>query len=162
MPYKDPEKAKEHRKEYYLKNRERFIKQHKRYYQQHKAEANYKSGEWYKNHHESAKKGSTKYYQVHKKKYLNRAYKHRKKKIDWFLAHLGTDRLHCDRCRYDKSLAAIQIHHTNPKGKEGPRDQFSVWLRQYSFEHFQQKILETDFLILCANCHAEYHAGLWK
>ena len=162
MPYKDPEKAKEQKKEYYLKNREKFIKQHKEYYHQHKVEANYRSSEWYKNNLQDAKKRSKKYYELHKIECLQRAYKHRRKKIDWFISFMGATKLHCERCRYDKSFAAIEIHHLDSTQKENYRDNFSVWIRQYSFEHFQQKILETEFLILCSNCHAELHAGIWK
>ncbi len=162
MPYKDPIKGKEHRKQYYLKNRERLINQKKEYYRAHKAESNYKSSEWYKNHLENCRKASRKNYELHKSEYLERAYKHRQKKLDWFISFMGATRLHCERCRYDKSFAAIEIHHLDPSQKDSHNDHFSNWLRLYSFEHFQEKILNTNFLILCSNCHAELHAGIWK
>jgi len=94
--------------------------------------------------------------------YLARAKHFRQKKIDWLLAHLGTDKLKCDRCRYKGSFAAIQFHHTDPSQKENSHDNFSNWLRKLSFKAFQKKILETEFITLCANCHAELHAGLWE
>lgn len=100
-------------------------------------------------------------YNKKKDEYVTRAIKFRQKKIDWFLSHYGTDKIHCERCRYDVSFAAIQFHHTDPAQKENVGDSFSKWLRKTSFEKFQEKVLTTSFIPLCANCHAELHAGVW-
>jgi len=86
---------------------------------------------------------------------------HKLKNIEWLLQWLGSNRIWCDRCKYDKSFAALQLHHLDPNQKENPKDSLGHWLR-FSLNRFQDKILNTQFLILCANCHAEYHVGIWK
>lgn len=61
----------------------------------------------------------------------------------------------CQRCGYDKSLAALQFHHRNPaeklftiNGRNGCR----------SWESLLQETQKCD--LLCANCHAEVHENL--
>jgi hypothetical protein len=101
-------------------------------------------------------------YIKNKSQYLERTMKTRQKKIDWLLDYYGTDKIHCERCHYDNSFAAIQFHHLDPSQKENVGDSFSKWLRILSFEKFIEKILTTTFIPLCANCHAELHAGVWQ
>ena len=79
----------------------------------------------------------------------------------WFLAFLGTDKLHCNRCHYDKCPSAIEIHHKNPKEKTSHTDGFASW-RKLSLKQFQDKVLGTKIEILCANCHAEVHTAMKK
>ena len=97
------------------------------------------------------------------KKRLRREYRRKRKttNIEWFLDHIGAHTLHCDRCKYDKCYSAIHFHHTNSVQKEKPNDSFSQWANSYNLKKFQEKVFAHDFVILCANCHAEYHAGLW-
>jgi len=102
------------------------------------------------------------YHQTHKAQNKNRAYRNRDKNMEWFLSFLGTSKLHCNRCKYDKSSAALQMHHTNTNQKVSKIDQFSYWLKTMGLKSFQDKILKTDFEILCANCHAELHEELRK
>ena len=90
------------------------------------------------------------------------AQKQRQKKIEWLCSHMGSDRIWCSRCRYDTCFKAIHFHHLNPKQKENSYDTLGRWLGSYPFGKFQQKILTTSFLFLCANCHAELHAGVWS
>jgi hypothetical protein len=60
----------------------------------------------------------------------------------------------CTFCGYDKCLNALQFHHIDPNKKE-----FSIG--SYSFNKFDNLIDELDKCVLvCANCHAEIHAGL--
>jgi hypothetical protein len=82
--------------------------------------------------------------------------------MKWLLSFLGTKKIHCDNCKYDKSFDVIQFHHINPSQKEKFNDSLALWLNHCSLEKFQEKILNTDFLLLCANCHIELHSGLWK
>jgi hypothetical protein len=133
-PYADKEQGKNHAKQY-RGTIEYQEKQRKRMV------------EWQKANPERAKKI--------KKDFVNR-------KIEWLLSFIGTDKLHCDRCRYDKSFVALQFHHINPSDKETVKDHMANWMRHYSLVNFQEKVIKTRFLILCANCHAEFHAGLWS
>ncbi len=86
----------------------------------------------------------------------------RKQNMDWLLGFIGSDKIHCDRCKYDKCFDVIQFHHTDPLQKENRHDSLSMWINHFSLERFQEKILKTDYLFLCANCHIELHAGVWK
>ena len=78
------------------------------------------------------------------------------------LEYLGRKKIICEKCGYNKSLAAIECHHIDPSQKNGKHDTLSGWLTRLSPSQFQDKIKITAFMFLCANCHAEYHAGLWK
>jgi len=147
MPYNDQKKAK---------------KRHHKYYLEHKIEWKEKCRKWHSENKDRANELARNWYKENKESCIQRAIEFRNKKINWFISFMGAVRLHCDRCKYDKSFAAIQLHHTNPKQKENVGDSFSKWVRKLSFENFQKKILETDFIILCANCHIELHAGLWE
>lgn len=91
-----------------------------------------------------------------------RVQENKKNNIQWLLEFMGTNKLHCDRCRYDKSFVALQFHHKDPSQKEHNKDSFTLWAKTLSPQKFQEKILNTSFSILCANCHAEFHAGLWE
>ncbi|MFH1642557.1 MAG: hypothetical protein ABIC04_06700 [Nanoarchaeota archaeon] len=119
----------------------------KKYRNSHKKQINIKVRQWAKKNPDKIKKNRQKIF---------------KKNMDWFLLWLGSTSAHCDRCKYNKSFTALHIHHRNPKQKESDADQFSYWVKSMNFSKFQEKILNTDFLILCANCHAELHAGLWQ
>lgn len=58
----------------------------------------------------------------------------------------------CMRCGYDKCIAALSFHHTNPQEKEfglAANGNFHNW-NEYWAE--AQKCI-----LLCANCHAEEH-----
>jgi len=73
-----------------------------------------------------------------------------------FLAKLKQSRGgKCERCGYDKCIQALEFHHIDPSQKE-----FTI-----SNDHF--KLIEAveeskKCIIICSNCHKEFHAGLWK
>ena len=59
----------------------------------------------------------------------------------------------CILCGYNKYVGALHFHHINPSSKE-----FEVTERIRAFERMKK---ESDkCVILCANCHAEVHAGI--
>ena len=63
----------------------------------------------------------------------------------------------CDRCGYNQCYAALDFHHREPKG-----DRHSVGRlveRGWSIERIMKEI--EDQMLLCKNCHAEKHAGVW-
>ena len=58
----------------------------------------------------------------------------------------------CQKCGYNKSIAALCFHHVDPSTKEfgiGDKGQTHGWLK------IQKEILKC--LLLCLNCHAEEH-----
>lgn len=56
----------------------------------------------------------------------------------------------CERCGYDKCIAALEFHHKNPKEKD-----FSISTNSLSFEKMKLEVDKCE--LLCANCHREVH-----
>lgn len=59
----------------------------------------------------------------------------------------------CERCGYDKNLAALDFHHRDPKTKS-----FKLDMRSFSnlnLETIEEELNKCD--LLCANCHREEH-----
>jgi len=59
----------------------------------------------------------------------------------------------CVRCGYNKSVEALQFHHTDPKTKSFGISHKGV---TRSYEKAKEEASKCD--LLCANCHAELHA----
>jgi len=114
-------------KQYYQKNKERIKTRQHKYYLEH-----------LKQEHEKARIS----YIKNRKKRIKRNSKHifevRKEKV----ALLGGK---CQICGYDKCIAALQVHHLNPKEKEN------------SYEWKRKNFDMSKVILLCANCHAESH-----
>lgn len=56
----------------------------------------------------------------------------------------------CEVCGYDKCVAALEFHHTNPLEKD-----FTVSGRSWSFERMKKEVEKCK--LLCSNCHKEIH-----
>lgn len=59
----------------------------------------------------------------------------------------------CESCGYDRCLAALDFHHRNPEDKKfnlatAPRRKWEEVIKEL-----------TKCVLLCSNCHREYHAG---
>ena len=59
----------------------------------------------------------------------------------------------CERCGYDKCIAALEFHHLDPSTKE-----FGLTGNTYSLD--RQKKEADKCILVCANCHREIHNGL--
>ena len=61
----------------------------------------------------------------------------------------------CEICGYDRCIEALEFHHLDPAKKE-----FGISSKGYarSWEKVKNEIEKC--ILLCANCHREYHAGL--
>lgn len=129
---------------HYIKNKTKILDRNKKWREANKEKSNASKREYYKKN---------------KKQALANADKLRNKKLDWFWSQVDP---YCRHCFYDKSTAALQIHHIDPSQKENGKDNFSTWVRKLSFENFKEKALTHKYIILCANCHAELHSGLWS
>lgn len=59
----------------------------------------------------------------------------------------------CEKCGYDKNIAALELHHLNPKEKS-----FQLDARHLS-NTTREKILEEaeKCILVCSNCHKELH-----
>lgn len=72
-----------------------------------------------------------------------------KRKYEAILAHGGK----CERCGYNKNIAALDFHHINPDEKE-----FQIDVRHFSNCNLDKLQKELDkCILLCANCHREEH-----
>ena len=58
----------------------------------------------------------------------------------------------CGICGYDKSIAALEFHHIDPKEKD-----FTPSGKSCSREVFVNELRKC--VMLCSNCHREHHAG---
>lgn len=59
------------------------------------------------------------------------------------------------RCGYNKCLKALEFHHLDPSQKD-----FTI-----SNDHFKLKEAVEESkkcILLCSNCHKEFHVGLWS
>ena len=61
----------------------------------------------------------------------------------------------CIRCGYDKCTPALEFHHINPTKKDTIISSDSITLEK-AIEESKKCIL------ICSNCHKEFHAGLWS
>jgi len=60
----------------------------------------------------------------------------------------------CQVCNYDKYVGALEFHHIDPNTKE-----FSIGHnKMYSMERIKKEL--DKCLLLCANCHREFHGGI--
>jgi 5-methylcytosine-specific restriction endonuclease McrA len=58
----------------------------------------------------------------------------------------------CQLCGYKRCISALHFHHINPHEKDFNISEKSNW---YDISHEIDKCI-----LLCANCHAEVHAGM--
>jgi hypothetical protein len=58
----------------------------------------------------------------------------------------------CEKCGYDKCIAALQFHHRDPSTKSFGLSCSGV---THSWQDFWAEAVKCD--LLCANCHAEVH-----
>ena len=84
---------------------------------------------------------------------------HKLDNLQWFKEYNGGYK--CHRCGYDVCEKALEFHHILPDQKKGLLDSFARWLYRRP-DKFQTWIRSTVYVILCANCHRELHAKLWK
>lgn len=61
----------------------------------------------------------------------------------------------CSRCGYDTCLGALEFHHLDPTQKD-----FTISNANFKLEEAIEE--SKKCVLLCANCHREYHCGLWN
>ena len=94
---------------------------------------------------------NNKLYQETHKKYLYELYFKRQQFLSNYKLKKG-----CQVCGYNKCASALVFHHLNPNNKE-----FRISrVNNYTIKNLKKEIKKC--IILCANCHAELHAGLLK
>ena len=59
----------------------------------------------------------------------------------------------CEKCGYNKNLAALEFHHKNPKDKISKLDSRILSNRTWKFILVEFEKCE----VLCSNCHKEIH-----
>jgi hypothetical protein len=59
----------------------------------------------------------------------------------------------CNRCGYNKNIAALEFHHLNPSEKEGKLDMRTLSNR--SMDYINEEFSKCE--LLCSNCHRELH-----
>lgn len=61
----------------------------------------------------------------------------------------------CIRCGYDKCIKALEFHHIDPSKKD-----FTISNDQFRLLDAVEEIKKC--ILVCSNCHKEFHAGLWS
>jgi hypothetical protein len=85
---------------------------------------------------------------IHKEEHIKYARKWTRELKLYFMNILGGK---CQRCGYNRCLAALDFHHINPEDKEVTEE----WKRRK--KTFEEKIKSGKIQLLCANCHRELH-----
>jgi hypothetical protein len=70
-----------------------------------------------------------------------------------------TYKAECCFCGYNISKTPLCFHHLEPDKKKNQTDIVSSWIRILSLNKFKERILNTKFVVLCANCHFRLHKG---
>ena len=63
----------------------------------------------------------------------------------------------CQICGYDSYVGALEFHHTDPSKKN-----FSISEKGLTRSFALIKAELDKCVLLCSNCHKEFHAGLWN
>jgi transposase len=99
-------------------------------------------------HHNSYKKSQDLYYYLCKKCYAAKTLEQR---LNFKIKAIKYKGNHCQKCGYDKNIAALEFHHLNPQEKEiNPAK-----LYHKPWEYAKQELDKCT--LLCANCHREEH-----
>lgn len=79
----------------------------------------------------------------------------RKNTKDRIVAAFGS---RCGVCGYDRTSAALELHHLDPEEKE-----FSLGSIRSNIRSWAKIVTECrKCVLLCSNCHREYHQGLFE
>ena len=81
--------------------------------------------------------------------YPNQKLRGLKRKYEYILSRGGK----CERCGYDKNIAALEFHHINPEEKE-----YQIDMRAFSntsLDKLESELSKCE--LLCSNCHQEHH-----
>lgn len=62
----------------------------------------------------------------------------------------------CERCSYDRCVAAMDFHHREQADKD-----FAISAKGVTRSFEKMKIELDKCILLCSNCHREKHAGIW-
>ncbi len=88
-----------------------------------------------------------------RREYLIKAVAKRRKKIkEMAIEYLGG---HCLQCGYKRCIAALDFHHLDEDEK-----QFGLSQRGLTRSWTRTKKELEKCVLLCANCHREFHAGV--
>jgi 5-methylcytosine-specific restriction endonuclease McrA len=86
-----------------------------------------------------------------RREYLIKAvYARRKKVREMAVENKGGK---CEKCGYDRCIDALEFHHLDPTQKD-----FNISSKGYTRSWERVKVELNKCMILCANCHREFHS----
>jgi hypothetical protein len=88
-----------------------------------------------------------------RREYLIKAVQRRREKVrQMAVEYKGSS---CEICNYNRCINALEFHHLDPTKKD-----FGISAKGYarSWEKVKSEIKKC--VLLCANCHREFHAGM--
>ena len=86
---------------------------------------------------------------IRKSKYSKKSRQNKKKQFHIIKCEIG-----CQICGYNKYGGSLDFHHIDPNKKLFTLSRY--W--RYSWDKLEEEIKKC--ILLCANCHREFHAGL--
>lgn len=85
--------------------------------------------------------------------YLKQAVSERRRKLKQMAIEYGGGQ--CQICGYKKCVRALSFHHKDPNEKD-----FGLSARGLTRSWEKTKVELDKCILVCANCHAEIHAGI--
>src|SRR2546423_131239 len=88
-----------------------------------------------------------------RRQYLLKAVQRRREKVRLMaVSYKGGN---CQVCGYDRCIEALEFHHLDPMQKD-----FGISHKGYTRSWEKVKEEADKCILLCANCHREFHAGM--
>jgi 5-methylcytosine-specific restriction endonuclease McrA len=88
-----------------------------------------------------------------RRKYLLKAVQRRREKVRLMAVEYKGGR--CQTCGYDRCIEALEFHHLDPARKD-----FEISHKGYTRSWEKVREEADKCILLCANCHREFHAGM--
>lgn len=83
-----------------------------------------------------------------------------KKGISKSRDYLNSLKIECNICGYNRCKEALEFHHVDPSTKAF---NIGTFVGKRAFSENTRKLIDEEVakcILICANCHREYHAGL--
>ncbi len=88
-----------------------------------------------------------------RREYLIKAVQRRREKVRLMTIEYKGGK--CQICGYDRCFEALEFHHIDPTKKD-----FGISYKGYTRSWEKVKEEADKCILLCANCHREFHAGI--
>lgn len=167
MPYKDPEKRKEHHRKYwkgyYQKNKDKIREKSEKWRLENKEKVNARQRIWNEKNREKRREYSKRWRERHPDKSRESNKNQHIKKYALMKENVREIKgsLCCEKCGYNpdlpgKTFNVIELHHFNSSIKKFDLSRYMKWANTEKNKQLLREELSKG-LLLCRNCHIEAH-----